>query len=326
MSSMTESVMDQNKHNIDKSQNERPHFVSKLLLFGEYSVIKNSMALAMPYPAFKGRLSFPHGSKGKSIDQEFKSLSLYIKKNLVQLENLSCEFDLPSFNFDISQGLEFDSSIPVGYGVGSSGAICAALFDYYGKLDKSQSKDDLFLLKKIFSFLEGHFHGASSGIDPLISYLGQAILIKKHGELVPVILPRFKEGNGAIFLVNTERARRTEPLVNLFLEKCKSDKFSSICDSELLPITNNCITSFIEQDIDSLWSSFVNLSKFQLEYFTPMIPKLYIDVWEEGLRSNEFAIKLCGAGGGGFLLGMTKDFKKTYEKLDAFNIKPIFRF
>ena len=96
------------------------------------------------------------------------------------------------------------------------------------------------------AFLEGHFHGASSGIDPLISYLGKSILIKQKGELIPITLPELKEGKGAIFLVNTERPRRTEPLVNLFLEKCKTDSFSSLCQTELLPITNNCINHFLE--------------------------------------------------------------------------------
>lgn len=310
----------------DSNQMNRKFFYSKLLLFGEYSVIQDSMALAMPYSSFKGRLHFPHSQKEKVADQELKSFALYLKKNKELLEELECQFDLPSFNFDISQGLRFDSSIPVGFGVGSSGALCAALFDYYGNFKNERLGIDPLRLKKIFSVLEGHFHGASSGVDPLISYLGKAILIKQKDELLPVKLPEMNKGNGAIFLINTGRARRTEPLVNLFLEKCKSDEFSSICQRELLPITNSCIQSFLEQDIDQLCDAFSSLSHFQREHFTPMIPKLYIDIWEQGLSSKDYAMKLCGAGGGGFLLGITKDFAKTYESLEAFNIKPIFRF
>jgi hypothetical protein len=32
---------------------------------------------------------------------------------------------------------------------------------------------------------------------------------------------------------------------------------------------------------------------------------------------------LCGAGGGGFFLGMTFDFKKTQEQLSDYNLIPI---
>ncbi len=313
-------------NSFNSSGEEKRYFYSKLLLFGEYSVIKDSMALAMPYPAFKGRLRFPHNQKEKVVDQELKSFALYIKKHTALLDELECSFDLPSFNFDISQGLRFDSSIPVGFGVGSSGALCAALFDRYGALKNERLGIDPLHLKKVFAFLEGHFHGASSGVDPLISYLGKAILIKQKDELLPVQLPDLKRGQGAIFLINTGRPRRTEPLVNLFLEKCKSEQFSSLCQQELLPITNNCINSFLEQRFSDLLLSFKELSKFQFENFTPMIPKLYMDIWEQGLEKGSFSMKLCGAGGGGFLLGITADFARAYEQLDGFDVKPIFRF
>ena len=36
-------------------------FVSKILLFGEYSIIKDSMALCVPYSLFEGTLSFRKG-------------------------------------------------------------------------------------------------------------------------------------------------------------------------------------------------------------------------------------------------------------------------
>jgi mevalonate kinase len=301
-------------------------FYSKLLLFGEYSVIKDSMALAMPYTAFKGRLHFPHRREEKKIDQELKSFSKFLKKKLDILEERGFGFDLPTFQFDISQGLEFDSSIPIGYGVGSSGAICAALFDAYGSYLDDTLRNNLFALKELLAILEGHFHGASSGVDPLISYLGHPLLLKSRDNLEVCTLPEYNSGEGAIFLVNTERARRTEPLVSIFLEKCKNPEFDRVCHMQLLPVTNECINSFLNQDTDTLWQAFTSLSRIQFTHFTPMIPKLFLDMWEDGLTSGTYSIKLCGAGGGGFLLGMTKNFKQTYELLEGHNIKSIFRF
>jgi mevalonate kinase len=97
-------------------------YQSKVLLFGEYSVIKNSNALAMPYPLFDGHLTFRSQSQGR--DPELKALSSYLNRLDSQGE-LPFDLDLSSFEFDIGQGLVFESTIPQGYGVGSSGALCA---------------------------------------------------------------------------------------------------------------------------------------------------------------------------------------------------------
>jgi len=66
--------------------------------------------------------------------------------------------------------------------------------------------------------MESHFHGSSSGVDPLISYLNSPLLIKNKNDVELISIPKFKKGSGGIFLLNTKRSRKTEPLVNLFLE------------------------------------------------------------------------------------------------------------
>ena len=147
-------------------------FYSKVILFGEFSVIQSSMGLVIPYTLFDGRLTFRRDNTAV-IDPELKAFSLFIKQ-LIDSNHLNCQFDITSFEFDISQGLFFDSTIPQGYGVGSSGALVAAIFDRYEQ--ENHSTLDIAKLKRIFSQLEAHFHGASSGVDPLISYLNSPIL------------------------------------------------------------------------------------------------------------------------------------------------------
>ncbi|TNE96590.1 MAG: mevalonate kinase [Deltaproteobacteria bacterium] len=296
-------------------------FNSKLLLFGEYSVIKNSMALSIPYPLFDGALSF-RKDQSKVVDQELKALSLYLK-NIKNKGDLSFDFDVQSFEFDIGQGLYFDSTIPQGFGVGSSGALCAALFDRYSKnCEGSEIKD----LKVFFSQMEGHFHGSSSGMDPLISYLNRPILRHQSGQIGTVDLPNFKDGKGGLFLLNTGRARRTEPLVNLFLEKCKTTEFNSKIENDLKNITDECITHFLEGQVDDLYKSFSRLSEFQYRELSPMIPNLFQEVWKSGLENCLFKLKLCGAGGGGFLLGMTPNFEEAASTLSSYEIRPLIRF
>lgn len=302
--------------------NKDKKFYSKIILFGEYSVIQNSKALLIPYPLFEGKLTFRRDNT-TVIDPELKAFSLYLKQ-LQDSGQLNFQFDQSSFEFDISQGLFFNSTIPQGYGVGSSGALVAAIYDRYEQ-DFSDGVDIL-RLKAIFSQLESHFHGSSSGVDPLISYLNSPVLIKSKNELGTISIPKFTKGKGGIFLLNTKRSRKTEPLVNLFLEKSRNVDYLNLCEDVLTPITNHCIENFLNMDIESLLKNFKLLSAFQHEHFSPMIPKLYRELWNEGLVSNDFSFKLCGAGGGGFLMGITSDFQNVKRVLAAHELRLILSF
>lgn len=295
-------------------------FSSKILLFGEYSVIRNSMALSTPYSLFDGKLTF-QGEKG--IDSELKAFAQYLKQ-LDQRNELIFEFDSRAFDFDVSQGLVFDSTIPQGYGVGSSGALCAAILDRYSS--STVDSTNISLLKSIFSQMESHFHGSSSGVDPLNSYLNEPLLIESKENIRTVDFPEYKNGEGGIFLLNTGRPRRTEPLVNLFLEKCEQSSFSSLCDNVLSPITDNCISSFLDGDTTSLYEFFRELSDFQFRHFKGMIPKLYQELWLEGIKYENYYLKLCGAGGGGFMMGMTKSFSEAENILKGHEIRPLYKF
>ena len=292
-------------------------FPSKILLFGEYSVIKGAKALCISYPLFEGVLELKR-NKNTPPDSELIAFSSYLKL-LKKLKKLPTKIDICSLDFDISQGLFFNSTIPRGFGAGSSGALTASVFDRYGEC----SHLNILELKNVFSVLESHFHGSSSGLDPLVSYLKKNLLVNGNKNLSIVDIPDPKEGNGAIFLLNTRRPRRTEPLVNLFLEKYQSHNFGRRCLTELFPATNACIASFLSLDKDSLWKNFKILSQFQYVHLTQMIPPLFKELWKKGLENHDYYLKLCGAGGGGFLLGLTKNFEKLSSILKDCEIKPI---
>lgn len=297
-------------------------FYSKILLFGEYSVIKNSMALSIPYSLFEGRLTFRSDSRELStgIDPELKAFCQYLKSLKAKGE---LDFDTTSFEFDIGQGLYFNSTIPQGFGAGSSGALCASIYERYTAQETNISLEEL---KTRFALMESHFHGSSSGMDPLISYMAKPILRSSDGGLRTVNLPSLEESKGGIFILNTGRARRTEPLVNLFLEKCNAHHFEQLCYDVLTPLTNDCIRLFLEGEKSGLYDAFIRLSQFQFDHFNPMIPKLYRDIWSAGLEHHKFSLKLCGAGGGGFLLGMTPDFKQAFEILKDYELRLLLKF
>ena len=149
---------------------------AKIMLFGEYSIIFDSMGLSIPYPHFSAKLKFPgkkENAKDGHIIRSNNMLKEYID-HLGKLQNekkLDCKFDLDKVNHDLKEGLYFESSIPEGYGLGSSGALVAAVYDAYSrngiKPGKNITGEDISLLKQTFSQMESYFHGTSSGIDPL---------------------------------------------------------------------------------------------------------------------------------------------------------------
>lgn len=305
-------------------------FYSKILLFGEYSVICDSMGLSIPYTHFKGELSFINEDKYTDLDYAVNSnkmLQDYLDhlKRLEQNKELKCSLDLAMFEKDINDGLYFESTIPQGFGLGSSGALVAAIYDRYNpkKIEniRNFSKEEIKDLKQCFSQLESYFHGVSSGLDPLNSFMKSPLLIKNKEDIRPVGIPRSKHTkDGAIFLINTGSPGKTEPLVNLFLQKCKQQSFYKKIRNELIPITEGCIKSIIKGDSKEFFSKLETLSKFFLSNLSPMIPDKFKEIWKQGLDSKAYYLKLCGSGGGGFLLGFTENFEKAKKILKQMNI------
>ncbi|TAF34106.1 MAG: mevalonate kinase [Cytophagales bacterium] len=298
-------------------------FNSKILLFGEYSILHDSMALAVPYPLFQGQLAFKRvtqsSQKLAQSNQELQAFSNYISLKIREKE-LETDFDFSSLAFDIAQGLYFESTIPQGFGVGSSGALTAALYDRYSEEKPTVNASeitvkDILALKKVLGKMESHFHGSSSGMDPLICYLNKPLLIRSKDHIQITQVPPFKKDKGAIFLLNTGRPRRTEPLVSLYLEKCKNPDFAALCKDKLAPCADAAIAAFLDYQKDDLLNAVAHISRFQWEHFQPMIPTLFADIWKKGLDTGAYHLKLCGAGGGGFILGFTDDFSKAREIL-----------
>ena len=306
-------------------------FKSKILLFGEYGIIQDSMGLSIPYDSFKGTLAFPKKNASHKAVSSNKELKAYLKylKGLKKEDQLLADFDIARFEKDVKKGLYFESTIPQGFGVGSSGALVAALYDNYvnDKYDPAKIKSsEIINLKKTLAQLESYHHGTSSGIDPLICYLGLPILIKSKSKIGTVALPAQKEGQGAIFLLDTGRPGRTQPLVQLFLEKCKQKEFLDLFKKHYIPYNDKCIKEFLKGETKDLFVNLYHLSKFLLEYLNPMVPKLFRQVWEKGLETGAFYLKLCGSGGGGFLLGFTEDLETAQKYLQDHQIKVIHKF
>ncbi|RRQ45694.1 mevalonate kinase [Chryseobacterium sp. SC28] len=305
-----------------------PLFYAKILLFGEYGIIEDSQGLTLPYSFYKGTLKF------SDLDNDFEKKS---NQSLAKYSDYLLDLELPeeyqldvdSFRNDIERGLFFDSNIPQGYGVGSSGALVAAIFEKYSvtKRDpESVSKNELKDLKMIFGLLESYFHGKSSGIDPLICFMNLPILIESKESVDTVSIPAEELGKGAIFLIDSGMTGETGPMIQIFFEKLKNEGFRKTLKEEFIRYNNACIDAFLKKDMNPFFRNLKKLSVWAYEHFRPMIPENIFKAWKTGLDSNAYYLKLCGSGGGGYILGFSKDYAKAEKMLEGFHKEVIYRF
>ena len=306
-----------------------PLFYSKILLFGEYGIIKNSKGLSIPYNFFKGGLKI---GNFKNESEKASNISLTDFKNYLKtIESSVVEFDFIKLDTDLKNGMFFDSTIPQGYGVGSSGALVAALYDRYA-LNKitvleNLTKPKILILKNIFSKMESFFHGKSSGLDPLNSYLSLPILIHSKNEIETTGIPsQSSNGKGAVFLLDSGMSSETAPMVDLFFKSMKNKNYNKIIKENFIKTTDDCVEDFLNGNFNSLFTNMKILSKVVLENFKPMIPKDFHQLWKKGIESDDYFLKLCGSGGGGYILGFSKDFQKAKESLSNYKLEVVYNF
>jgi mevalonate kinase len=290
---------------------------SKILLFGEYTILLNSYALAIPYIRLKGELAFMDAPSGKEHGEQvhsnhrLKEFLIFSKQSDIN-RKLTYPLDFVSFDKDIENGLYFKSDIPEESGLGSSGALIAAIFHKYS--DIPASGIDILKIRNCLALLESYFHNNSSGIDPLVSYLKTPLLIRENEISItnPHQIEKSLQEYG-LFLVNSRIKRKTGELVKKYNRRCLSDhEYISKTEQEYIPVNNECIMSLSESNnAERFFSAIRKLTLIQLEIFNEMIPEKIIQLTHYGVEKDLFYLKLCGSGGGGYFLGFTKDISQT---------------
>lgn len=309
-----------------------PLFYSKILLFGEYGIIRDSKGLSIPYNFYNGALKKEANPSSEAIqsNQNLKRFVSYLET----LQNEQPElvsFDLELLKKDVATGMYFDSSIPQGYGVGSSGALVAAIYDKYAHnkitVLENLTREKLLQLKTIFGQMESFFHGKSSGLDPLNSYLSIPILINSKDNIEATGIPtQTKNGTGAVFLLDSGIVGETAPMVTIFMEKLKDEGFRKMLKSQFIKHTDACVENFLGGDMKSLFANTKKLSKVVLNHFKPMIPEQFHGIWQHGIDTNDYYLKLCGSGGGGYILGFTQDLEKAKQALKGYKLEVVYQF
>lgn len=290
---------------------------SKILLFGEYSLMYGSGALTRPYEGYHAGLCFPSPSMpprqrktAGNSNQLIRDYTLHLGRDK-QFEGLAELLDLERLTRDTEEGLFLHSTIPSGYGLGSSGALVAAIYEGYARVPApdTDTSHDLVRLRQVLAQMEGFFHGSSSGVDPLGILLNRPLLIgAEHKLSLPTIPGRSQDGKTGFFLINTRIPRKTSEQIAIFKNKMSDPSYRDTFTGEYIRGSDACLASCLAGGSD-LHQRMGQLSLLQFEIFREMIPRNFLQVWQEGLRTGKYFLKLCGAGGGGFLLGHTGDMR-----------------
>ncbi len=309
---------------------ETGDFFSKVLLFGEYSVIVEGRALMFPLERFSGKLTFEihPGENETSMKKSNRKL-----REFAEVIRLSENFQSGDFTFDyqrmkadLDDGLYFCSNIPPGYGVGSSGALVAALFENYfykpSEFDRFLKEDDIQQVVFVLAEMESFFHGNSSGLDPLCSLFNRPFVADEDKNihlLSPSVIDNFQDIQ--IFLVDTQKFGNTKPLVESFLKQVED---YTVDLQRMIYLNNLAIETLLNRNHLEFFLTLKEISFFQWQYFEYMLPDFLHPLWIEGMQTNNWYLKLCGSGGGGFFLGFTKNFDVVQHSFEKHNLN-VFR-
>ena len=258
-------------------------------------MLHGSKALAMPFSKFAGHWIYDKSHNSRLEIQKLKQYLLTIYR----------AGKIDSFDFDklerlTANGLAFESNIPQGYGVGSSGSITAAIYDLFYEHKERISITEL---KSTLGLIESCYHGSSSGVDPLVSYLSQPILIQNTQSVE--LLDSINENiNKSLFLVDTSIPRSTAPLVQAYLATRRENEQFLMEMQNIAAINDTLIDSYLIDDRELFTIKMKELSHAQFKTMRMMIPEQYKQMWQSGLDSGAYIMKLNGAGGGGFLMVM----------------------
>lgn len=267
-------------------------YPSKLLLFGEYTVLSGSQALAVPLYRWKGRWM-------EGVIDNHTAADFHGYVDWLQAQGVANEAMAAAMRMEFGQGLRYSADIPIGYGLGSSGAYVAALYDRY--MAGHGDADAMTTMAR----MEGYFHGSSSGMDPLVALTAKAAFKDDHGAFKLLDDPGWPEGF-YVYLIDSGIGRTTAPLVKAYKQMCADTDFALRMERELRPVVELAIHAYLLQASDLLEQAVAVIGMLQRRYFSAMIPVAVGKRWDELINREGVYMKLCGAGGGGFFLVISR--------------------
>jgi mevalonate kinase len=290
----------------------RTQFPGKCILFGEHIVLLGESALVTPVSNFSGQWKI-----AKKQILHLRTLEKWIEW-LGRQEELHYWLDVDAFARSVAEGFRFESQIPSGYGLGSSGALVAAVTHYFQTDKIKESEMPIGALQGMMARMESFFHGTSSGLDPLVSFYDQPILTQKDKQ--PAVVKPLEIPGLAIFLADTRQPRLSGQLISEVQDKNMEPLVNQALYESLLPASNQAIQGVLKGEAETVWNAVDTISRFQLAHWHFLFPGDSKRWTEGGLAGDKYRLKICGTGGGGFMLGFAPNMKAVQKALPGVKI------
>lgn len=238
-------------------------------------------------------LVFPHSHYTLKLMPQKPSAPI-LKQMATHIEKCSflCQ---ETFKTSLKEGLSIDSLIPMQKGLGSSGALCAAIYHHCGDKKITES-----LLLKNLATLESFFHGQSSGIDPLCSYLQRPLWLQKNN-ITPLdrfSIPKFQ-------MAFCHSSWNTKKMIAGYQEFKRQKKALVL---EWNTLNQQLITLYLQNKFDLFYSSVTKLSGLQKKFLQFCNHEEMLSLWREKEGEGQLP-KFLGSGANSLLLLNAEDYQ-----------------
>lgn len=280
----------------------------KWVLSGEHAVLKGATAIAFPHPEFKLAFHFQ--------PQVWAGLTLLPPSTQHGVEAcLRAAFEKVGADFLKIRGtLHVESSIPIGAGMGSSAALCVAIARWLGAMGYLREEHYFEFARS----LEDRFHGKSSGMDVAAVLAGDGITYSLSQGAKKLSLQKTIEqtigGLRVTFHDTGLRASTKDCVERVQALRVAQPELGLKLDEQMQEASVSLIAGLTELGDLDLKSAHERVQAVQLEMIQAIqkaqdcfrswgllpeaVQNLEHRLYEQGAR----AVKITGAGGGGFLV------------------------
>jgi len=269
----------------------------KWILTGEHSVIRGAPSIAMPHPTFGLTLNFSPNDSAFTVTPE---VGIPVVQQLFKQAGIAAP---------TTGTLHFQSTIPLGAGLGSSAALCVALTQWIAPQIRLPEEQWLSFATE----LENFFHGQSSGVDVAVVLAQKPLHFIRNRERTPMnlkSLPRFTFYDTGLRAKTSECVQQVEAyLANHPEAGRKSDERmteASLTAMEGLKIFNENASESARNAALQQLANAMNLAHHCFREWD-LVPESVVELRERVLAEGALAAKLTGAGKGGMLVALWKD-------------------